>query len=135
MPDIPGETKDEYASKFFEAMDDDFNTVEAIAVLFDLAHAVNRARTEQSPAAARLAQSLRALSSTLGLLQRDADEFLQGGSTSGAIAEREIEKMIAQRTDARLRRDWAESDRIRDELKAQGVILEDTGGQTSWRRV
>jgi len=136
VPIGPVETSGEYADRFRKAMDDDFNTAEAIAVLFDLAHAINRARAENPSEAARLAQILRSLAVPLGLLQRDADRFLKGGVVaSEGIGEAEIEAFIARRTDARQRRDWAESDRIRDELKAKGVVLEDIpGGKTGWRR-
>ncbi|WP_028534858.1 cysteine--tRNA ligase [Paludibacterium yongneupense] len=116
-----------YASRFKAAMDDDFNTVEAVAVLFDLAGEVNRA---QDPAAVAL---LRALGGVLGLLQRDAREFLQGGD-SGELTPDAIEAMIAARKAARAARDWVESDRIRDELAAAGIVLEDGAQGTGWRR-
>ena len=137
MPIGPVETDSEFADRFRKAMDDDFNTAEAIAVLFDLAHAINRTRTENPSEAARLARILRSLAVPLGLLQRDADQFLKGGVVaSEGIGEAEIEALIAKRSDARQRRDWGESDRIRDELMAKGVVLEDVAsGRTTWRRV
>jgi len=136
VPVASGDVAGEYAARFNNAMDDDFNTAEAIAVLFDLAHAINRARANDNDQVARLGQTLRMLAGPLGILQRDADEFLKGGVGGGeAIGETEIEMLIARRLAARGRKDWAESDRIRDELKAKGVVLEDiAGGRTTWRR-
>jgi cysteinyl-tRNA synthetase len=111
-----------HARRFKEAMDDDFGTPEAVAVLFDLAHRINAG--EQA-----LAPQLRALGGVLGLLQRDAQAFLQGGSAEAWILE-----AIAAREAARRRKDYAQADRIRDELLAKGIVLEDVGGKTTWRR-
>jgi cysteinyl-tRNA synthetase len=122
-----------YEEKFYAAMDDDFNTPEAFAVLFDLARDVNKLREEGSAAAASLGAALRRLGGILGLLQQDPQAFLRGGVANGLI-KAQIEELVARRAEARKNRNWAESDRIRDELKAQGVILEDTAGQTTWRR-
>lgn len=122
-----------YEEKFYAAMDDDFNTPEAFAVLFDLARDINKLREEGSAAAASLGTALRRLGGILGLLQQDSQAFLRGGVADRLINE-QVEALIARRAEARKHRNWAESDRIRDELKAQGVILEDTAGQTTWRR-
>ncbi len=112
-----------HAKRFKEAMDDDFGTPEAIAVLFDLATRINSGERQ-------LAGQLRALGGVLGLLQRDANEFLQGGQAEDWILER-----IAAREAARKRRDFAEADRIRKELLDKGVVLEDSAKGTNWRRV
>jgi cysteinyl-tRNA synthetase len=116
-----------YAARFREAMDDDFNTPEAVAVLFELASEVNRTRT------ARDAALLRALGGVLGLLQRDPVTFLQAGS-GGELTPAAIEALIAQRTAARKAKNFAEGDRIRQLLESKGVLLEDTASGTIWRR-
>ncbi len=124
----------EYMRRFHEALEDDFKTPAALAVLFDLARAVNKARAGGAAGAARLGAELRALGGILGLLGRDPEQYLRGGATD-ALSEADIEGLIARRAEARMNRNWAESDRIRDELKAKGVLLEDvTGGKTVWRR-
>jgi cysteinyl-tRNA synthetase len=139
---IPGRTDQErenylqsvFATRFHEAMDDDFNTADALAVLFDLAHALNRTPSDDAPAARRLAWLLRHLGGVLGLLQRDPEQYLKGRE-AGALTVEEIESLIERRWEARQNKDWAESDRIRDKLKLQGILLEDVaGGQTLWRR-
>ncbi|MFN0039095.1 MAG: cysteine--tRNA ligase [Burkholderiales bacterium] len=115
------------AARFQAAMNDDFNTPEAVAVLFDLANEVNRSK---APEAARM---LRSLGAVLGLLQRNPGEFLQGDLPTGWTVER-IEERIQARSNAKKSRNFAESDRIRDELLAVGVVLEDGAGGTTWRR-
>lgn len=120
--------------RFIAAMDDDFNTAEAFAVLFELAREVNRLRKDSSnQEAANLAGVLVRLGSVLGLLQQDPEQFFQGRDEGLEAAE--IERWIQARADARKNRDFAESDRIRDWLKEEGVILDDSREGTSWRRV
>ena len=117
-----------YAARFKAAMDDDFNTPEAVAVLFDLANELNKS---QSAADAGLLKSLAGL---LGLLQRDPVVFLQGGAADSEWTPERIEAAIAGRAAAKKAKNFAEADRIRDELKAAGVILEDGAAGTTWRR-
>lgn len=118
-----------YAQRFQAAMNDDFNTVEAMAVLFELAGEVNRTGS------AALASVLRALAGVLGLLQREPLAFLQGGQEAGDWDAERIEAAIVARREARAAKNWAESDRIRDELLAAGILLEDGPQGTTWRRV
>jgi cysteinyl-tRNA synthetase len=110
-----------HARRFKEAMDDDFATPEAVAVLFDLATRINAGEKA-------LTAQLRGLGAVLGLLQRDAQAFLQGR------AEDWIAEKIAERNAAREGKDYASADRIRKELLDKGIVLEDKGGKTSWRR-
>jgi len=125
----------DYEKRFIAAMDDDFNTPEALAVLFELASDINRIRKTQSDAtAASLGALLQRLGNTLGLLQDDPESWFKGSSTADGLDAASIEALIQQRLDARKAKQWAESDRIRDELKAQGVILEDNAGGTTWKR-
>jgi len=118
-----------YAVCFKAAMDDDFNTPEAMAVLFDLANEVNR--TQSAEAAAQL----KALAGVFGLLQRDPQEFLQGGATVGGMDDAAIDAQMTARNSAKQAKNYAEADRIRKELLAVGIVLEDSAAGTTWRRV
>jgi len=127
--------------RFEQAMDDDFNTPEALAALFELAREINRLRVEDETAAAQLGATLRQLGEWLGLLQADPEAFLQGGesvetveSLSEEYPPERIETMIAERTAARQAKNWAEADRIRTVLQDAGIVLEDTTKGTLWRR-
>lgn len=123
-----GDLLSDYQNRFEQAMDDDFNTPVAIAVLFDLARELNKAKEDDSSKAADLAVTLKFLGGILGLLNDDPDLFLKGG-----LAADDIERQIQLRQEAKKNKDWAAADRIRDELKAQGVVLEDAAGGTTWR--
>ena len=122
------ENANDYTRRFYAAMNDDFGTVEAVAVLFELAGEVNKTND------AHLAGCLKALGGIIGLLQRDPTNFLQGGAVSDGLSNEEIEDLIAQRKQARADKNWAESDRIRDLLNEHKIILEDNAGGTTWRR-
>ena len=124
-----------YLQRFREAMDDDFNTPEALAVLFDLARDLNRAREQGSSEVPRLAATLRHLGAVLGLLQADPEQFLKARPGAAGDAEAvAIDALVAARDTARAGKNWAEADRIRDELAAKGIVLEDGPNGTSWRR-
>jgi cysteinyl-tRNA synthetase len=122
-----------WAQRFTAAMNDDFNTPEAIAVLFDLASELNRAQGDEKQ---KLANTLRSLGGSLNFLQRDPTAFLQAGSKhQDGISSEQIEEQIAARVAAKQSKDFAKADLIRKTLLDQGVILEDKpGGITEWRR-
>jgi cysteinyl-tRNA synthetase len=115
--------------RFREAMDDDFNTPEAMAVLFDLANEANRTHS------AGATVQLRALGGVLGLLGRESSDFLRTGSTQAGISEMEIRALIAEREAARAAKNYRRSDEIRVEALEKGVVLEDGPQGTTWRRV
>lgn len=134
QPAAAAYTGGDYTQRFQAAMDDDFNTPEALAVLFDLARDINKEKENGGDDAAALAALLKDLGDVLGILQGDAEDFLKGQGQAGGLSDEAIEARIAAREQARADKDYAESDRIRDELKEQGVILEDAAGVTQWRR-
>ena len=115
-----------HARRFKAAMDDDFNTAEAVAELFNLANEIGRGKNA-------LATQLRALGGILGILQREPQAFLQSGPR-GALADKDIQNRIEARLAARKQKNYAEADRIRKELEAAGVVLEDGPKGTTWRR-
>jgi cysteinyl-tRNA synthetase len=121
---VPPDWATPHGRRFREAMDDDFGTPEAVAVLHELANEAFQGK----PGAA---EELRALGGVLGMLQRDPHDFLQGASTGDGAW---IDERIAARKAARDRKDFAEADRIRAELLGRGIVLEDADGATAWRR-
>ncbi|MGZ8983863.1 MAG: cysteine--tRNA ligase [Methylotenera sp.] len=112
------------AARFKMAMDDDFNTPEAFAVLFDLANEVNKTKSAETAAL------LKGLAGVVGLLQRDPDVYLQGQSDSAL----DVDALIMQRNDAKKSKNFAEADCIRKELADAGIVLEDSPQGTTWRR-
>ncbi|QKT02551.1 cysteine--tRNA ligase [Ectothiorhodospiraceae bacterium 2226] len=136
LRDLPaGEApaEDPHAGRFHAAMRDDFNTPEALAVLFELSHAINRARSEEPARAASLAALLRELGATLGLLQLAPEAYFQAGDGARADQAQAIDRLVSERDAARAARDWATADRIRDQLKDMGVAIEDAAGGSRWR--
>ena len=124
-----------YLERFQTVMDDDFNTPEAMAVLFDLAREVNRTRDADPAECRRLAVTLKHLGGILGILQEDPEVYLRSSAQGASgLSNEAIEGFIHMRAEARKRKDWKESDRIRDLLAKQGVILEDGAAGTIWRR-
>ncbi|MCD6055083.1 MAG: cysteinyl-tRNA synthetase [Gammaproteobacteria bacterium] len=123
----------DYESRFTDKMDDDFNTPEALAVLFELAREINQAKSEGKTAQAEtLASELKRLGALLGLLEQDPAAFLQG-EVKGLSSD-EIEHLIQERHLARDAKEWSRADAIRTQLSDGGVILEDKDGKTTWRR-
>jgi len=123
---------EDYLQRFNAAMDDDFNTPIAIAVLFDLVREINRVRDTNIDLAANLAKKLRTLANTIGILNQTPEEFLKGNLVEDEI--KKIENLIAMRDTARQNKQWQTADQVRDQLLAMGVSLEDTAQGTIWRK-
>lgn len=117
-----------HAQRFRDAMNEDFGTPEAVAVLFDLAGEVNRSKD------VALSGLLRALGGTLGLLQADPALYLQRGGAEVGLGEADILDLIGQRALAKQARNFAEADRIRQQLLDQGIVLKDSAAGTTWER-
>jgi cysteinyl-tRNA synthetase len=121
-----------YKDRFIAAMDDDFNTPQAMAVLFDLSHEINRLRDKDQASAAEHGALLVELAAVLGVGQLSAERFLQGDVSELDTAE--IEALIAQRNAARAAKDWALADQLRRQLADKGIMIEDDATGTVWRR-
>lgn len=130
--DVPAVTSSPFETRFQQVMDDDFNTPEAFAVMFDLAREVNRLRTEDSKAAAAHAALLRQMGSLLGVLMADPEKMVQGDTRELDTAL--VDQLVAERAAAREAKDWARADEIRDQLAQMQVVIEDGANGATWRR-
>ena len=135
LPTAEPETGTDFEQRFHAAMEDDFNTPEALAALFELVREINRVRNEDPAAAASLGATLRKLGGLLGLLQDDAEAYLRGESDADdTLGDDDIQKLIDRRLAAKQAKNWSEADAIRDQLKEAGIVLEDSAAGTTWRR-
>ena len=126
-----------YVQQFCQAMDDDFNTPQAIAVLFEISKELNVVKDQTKEPqkieqAEKLAGTLKTLGGIIGLLQLDPENFLQGQNDDNEVAI--IEALIVQRNQARVDKNWALADEARDKLNAMNIVLEDSAGKTTWRK-
>ena len=122
----------QWVKRFGDAMNDDFNTPEAIASLFDLASEINRASDANTKQ--EISHTLKHLAGLIGLLQRSPNEFLQSGTPHTGMSPAQIEEQIAARHAAKLTKNFKEADAIRERLLNDGVVLEDKPSGTVWRR-
>ncbi|MFZ7147149.1 cysteine--tRNA ligase [Avibacterium avium] len=132
VPSVAPQGGEEFVAQFKEAMDDDFNTPNAISVLFEMAREINKLKGEDKTKANQLAARLRELGDILGLLQQDPESFLQAGADDDEVAK--IEALIKQRNEARAAKNWAAADEARNQLNAMGIVLEDGANGTTWRK-
>ncbi len=124
-----------YEEHFINAMNDDFNTPEALAALFDLARDINIARdNKKDDKASSLGALLNKLANEIGLLEGDIESWFKDTAIEGALSGDEVDALVQQRLDAKANKDWGLADKIRDDLLAQEIALEDNGAETIWRR-
>ena len=121
-----------YVEQFSQAMDDDFNTPQAIAVLFEIAKELNVVKDSDKEQAIALAATLKSLGAIIGLFQLSPSAFLQGQNDNDEVAI--IEALIVLRNQARVDKNWALADEARDKLNAKNIVLEDSAGKTTWRK-
>ena len=133
LVDVPQKT--EYQQKFEQALNDDFNTANALAVLFELVRDINRAKIDMPDSVDSLSSLLLYLANIIGLLESDPEVFLKFQiSSSNGLSDDDVDTLIEQRLQARENKEWAEADRIRDELTKAGISIEDGASGTRWRR-
>jgi len=138
--DVPPTSQSElegsaYYQRFVAAMDDDFNTREAFSAMYDLVRELNTVAGDDQVKAQVLAGELKALGGILGVLQETPDVFLKGSAADGeGLSDADIDALIAEREAAKLNKDYARADEVREELKEQGIVLEDSREGTRWRR-
>jgi len=121
--------------RFVEAMDDDFNTREAVAAMYDVVRDLNAAqRGGEHDRARALAAELKGFGAVFGILGAEPETYLQGGAGSGGIDAGRVEALIAERAEAKRSRDFSRADAIRDELLQQGIVLEDSREGTTWKK-
>ena len=135
QPRVAAEEGHPVYQRYQAAMGDDFNTPEALAVMFELVRQLNATSAENQP---QLAAQLRRLGDSMGLLQKDPQEFLRMAAaeadTGDSLSDEAVEGLIAERLAARSEKAWDRADAIRDELSAAGIVLEDAGAETRWSR-
>ena len=122
-----------FMPRFEAAMSDDFNTAKALAVMFECANEINKLKSTELEQASQLVHELLLMAEPLGILNESAEAYFQSAS-SGEISAEEVTDLIAKRLQAKADKDWALADEIRDSLSEQGVIVEDVGKETTWRR-
>jgi len=129
-----GAITEDYSQRFKDALDDDFNTPIALAVLFDLVRDLNVLKRDDIQKASQLGALLKSLAGILGLLMDDPEVYLRGEQKTDGLSDDEIDNLVQKRVDAKSNKDWTEADSIRDQLKEQGIIVEDNAQGSSWRR-
>ncbi|MGA0975118.1 MAG: cysteine--tRNA ligase [Sedimenticolaceae bacterium] len=133
LPEATPTADSQFEKDFHAAMQDDFNTPEALATLFELVREINRVRAEDEAAAASLGALLRQLGDLIGILQSNAESYLRGGASAND-GDAEIDALVAQRNEAKANKDWGTADEIRNKLQEMGIVLEDGPSGTTWRR-
>ena len=133
LPEATPTADTQFEKDFHAAMQDDFNTPEALATLFELVREINRVRADDESTAASLGALLRQLGDLIGILQSDAESYLRGGATAND-GDAEIDALVAQRNEAKANKDWGTADEIRNKLQEMGIVLEDGPSGTTWRR-
>ncbi|HXC21794.1 MAG TPA: cysteine--tRNA ligase [Steroidobacteraceae bacterium] len=132
---LQGTVDEAEIQRFRAAMDDDFNTPDALAVAQNVARELNLAKAAGDlPKTADMAATLRAMGAMLGVLQQDPDKYLKRSAGAGGLTDAQVEALLAARNAARAAKNYAESDRIRAQLNEAGILLDDKAGGTQWRR-